>query len=192
MVVLSADILPQLRLTVDEYLQADLPEGNRYELVDGVIEVSPTPEYLHDHVLGELHRALILYQVKHPHAFDHISQRAGLVIPGQATVREPDLALYRDIRPIEGYVFWKESLPFWIAEATSPRQERRDLEEKRENYWRAGIDEYWIVHRSKRRVVVLSRGQDAWIEQVFTMGQDARSVVLPDFSLPVAKLFPQP
>lgn len=190
MVVLSADILPQLRLSVDEYLQADLPEGQRYELVDGVIEVSPTPDELHDYAIMQLVEKLFAYRQSHACAFAHLSTRSSVLIPNKTTIREPDLALYRVFQKSSQWSAWKKDCPFWLAEATSHDQEVRDLEEKREDYWIAGIQEYWVAHRQEQRVLVLSRGSNDWLEKVYYPNQNALSVCLPDFSLEVSALFP--
>ncbi len=192
MVVLSAKILPKLRLTVDEFLLADLPEGRRYELVNGVVEVSAIPGPLHDYAVVKLQEALLLYRARRPDAFAHISQRAALVVPRTGTVRQPDLALYRTFQAATNPLLWKKERPFWVAEATSPRHERRDLEEKRIDYWRAGVREYWILHRRQRRVLVLVRGERGWNEQVYESRETARSVTLPGFTLPVDSLYAHP
>jgi Uma2 family endonuclease len=190
MVVLSAHILPQLRLSVDEYLQADLPEGQRYELVDGVIEVSPTPDELHDYAIMQLVERLFAYRQSHAGAFAHLSTRSSVLIPNKTTIREPDLSLYQVFQKSSQWSAWKKDCPFWIAEATSHEQEARDLEEKREDYWMAGIQEYWIVHRQQQRVLVLNRESNDWLEKVYFPNQEAISVRLPGFSLPVSGLFP--
>ncbi len=188
-VILSPDALSGIRLEVDEFFQADLPEGFRYELVDGVVEVTPIPGMLHDDSMYVLLKALFAYLGDHPEAFRHLSQRSAIRIPGSASVREPDLALYRQWEPAEkGWEYWKEVIPFWVAETISKGQEKRDYQDKRHDYWLAGIDEYWIVDRDARRVTVLTRGPDDWVETVFAEQQEAAASSLPGFIIPVARL----
>jgi Uma2 family endonuclease len=191
--ILSASVLPSIRLTVDEYLQADLPEGQRYELVDGVIEMTPAPNRMHDEPIDTLQDLLYAYKRGRPGAFQHLSQRAGVPIPGSPTVREPDLALYdRWERPSRGLGAWKDVTPYWVAEVISPGQEKRDYEDKRHDYWLAGIQEYWIIDGQRRCVTVLARGENDWTETVFGDTQEAVSQALPGFAVPVARLVGSP
>ena len=139
-VILSEDAIPAVRMSVDEYLEADLPEGHRYELVDGVVEITPTPDPLHDSVVGVLSEAFILFRRAHASMIAHISQRAAVTSPVRATVRGPDLALYRQWdRHRRDVGAWKELTPFLVVEVISPGQRQRDLVEKRDDYWAAGI-----------------------------------------------------
>ena len=59
-------------------------------------------------------------------------------------------------------------------------------------YADAGVREYWIVLPETREIEIYSRltGDGYAAKSVFTKGQTARSVVLPDFSVEVAGLFP--
>lgn len=190
--ILSPKILPEIRMTVGEYLRADLPEGFRYELVEGVVEVSPIPAPSHDHPLDPLQEALYEYRRERPRAFAHMSQRAGVVIPRKSTVREPDLALYREWPEGNGsWELWRRIRPFWVAEIVSKARRKRDYEDKRREYWRAGIEEYWIVDVVERRVTLLHRGESSandWNEHVFSESDHAASRALPGFTIPVARL----
>ncbi len=191
--ILSPTALPCIRLTAAEYFSADLPDGQRYELVDGVVQMTPPPDRSHDESVDVLQEHLYAYKRQHPDAFRHLSQRAGLVVPHCETVREPDLALYHQWeRPLKGTGAWKEVTPFWVAEVVSPGQEKRDYEDKREDYWLAGVQEYWIIDGLRRSVTVLARRQDNWVETVFTDDQEARSHVLSGFAVPTAQLVGPP
>jgi Uma2 family endonuclease len=189
MVVLSHKALPDIRLTVDEYLQADLPEGQRYELVDGLVKMSPTPDTGHDETVNALYLAVYEYGKAHPGAIAHISQRACVPIPDQATVREPDLAVYAEWGGRQsGWQGWLRFTPFLVAEVVSAGQGVRDFGTKRQDYLLAGIPEYWIIDPQARRVTVLTRGQNDWVESVFGPDQEACSSVLPGFSISVSRL----
>lgn len=190
MVVLSPKVLKDIRLTVDEYLQADFPEGHRYELIDGVVEMTPTPDGLHDEVLGALEDALHEYRQKHPE-IRHRGLGASVPIPDSKSVREPDLALYREWQSgLRGWSIWKRFKPFWVAEVVSPLGESRDYDEKRRDYWTAGIEEYWIIDPQASRITVLTRGPVAWAESVYDRTATARSTALPGFAVPAARLLP--
>ena len=189
--ILSPDALPEVRMTVDEYLQADLPEGFRYELVDGVVEMAPTPGGDHDGPVGYLTEEFVICKRAHEGEIAHLSQRAGIVIPDKVRVREPDLVLYRKWEGKgRGYAVWKEFMPFLVVEVISPGQEQRDFVDKRKDYWLAGIEEYWIVDPRNETLTVLSRGAKEWEEAIYD--RPDQSYVTPrltDLEIRVGALF---
>jgi Uma2 family endonuclease len=133
--ILSPDAVSKVRMTVDEYLPADLPEGYRYELVNGVVEMSRIPGPAHDNPLARLTKLVYRYHIAKPHVIGHITLNGGVVIPGEDTVREPDLALYRTWPgDTESYEVWKQYVPFVVAEVVARGQSRRDYEDKRDDY----------------------------------------------------------
>ena len=79
--------------------------------------------------------------------------------------------------------------PVLAFEVVSKGGEARDYQVKREEYLAFGLREYWIVDPMARRVTVLIRDGDAWIERVFQGEQAAEGLVLPGFALPLAELW---
>jgi len=176
---------------VDEYLTADLPEGQRYELVDGAVEMTPIPGGEHDHPVSVLDEAFVVHKRAHPGEIAHISQRASVVIPGKVRVREPDLVLFRVWEyKGRGHGVWKEFTPFLVVEVVSLGQERRDFVDKREDYWAAGVEEYWIIDPMHGTLTVLARGATEWTEQRYDK-PDERYLTprLTDFEIRVGDLF---
>ncbi|MGB9626396.1 MAG: Uma2 family endonuclease [Phycisphaerae bacterium] len=184
--ILSPDAVSKVRMTADEYFQAELPEGYRYELVEGVVEISPPPGTQHDDGLERLAELLFDYRKAHPGSIAKIGLKAGVVIPGKETVREPDLCVYRHWpKNARGFEVWKERTPLVVIEAVSVGQARRDSEDKREDYLQAGVEEYWILDPHKECVRVLAREGSQWRETVFTEADTYRPAALPEFELPV-------
>ncbi len=189
--VLSHEILPEIRMTVDEYLRADLPEGYRYELVEGVVEVSPVPEIPHDSVLDNLHLHFSLYRRQRPDIVAHVTQRSAVALPDRQTAREPDFAVYgpKDMADKKGKS-WKDVTPLLVVEVVSLGQAHRDYHEKRRDYWDAGVGEYWIADPERRTLTVLTRGEAGWIEACFTDAQTYSPKQFPGLQLRVGDLFP--
>ena len=174
--VLSTDAIPQIRMTVDEYLEAILPEGCRYELVEGAVEMSPVPDVPHDSVVEAIHQLFVLYGQRDANAKLRVTQKSAVALPFRGTVREPDLAVYR--REASGQKKtprWKDMTPLLVVEVVSPGQETRDYTEKRRDYWDAGVAEYWIVDPQACRLTVLTRDSSDWKEQAF----DSKSAYAP-------------
>ncbi len=175
-----------VRMTVDEYLQADLPEGYRYELVDGEIQVTPAPGGQHDTVMDRLGEMLYAYKRRHPRRIQHISFRSGLPIPGKETVREPDVAVYArwTPKPADGSV-WKKNTPILVIEVVSIGGEHRDYHQKREEYARSKIEEYWIVDPGAADITVLTRARRPWQERVYGPGKSFACQCLPGLQVSV-------
>ena len=188
--ILNTDILPDVRMTIDEYLSADLPEGHRYELVGGVVMMSPIPDPAHDLVVDVLHALFVLYRARRPGVVANVTQRFAVIIPTRGTAREPDLGLYApDSSPGRAGRTWRNATPMLVVEVISPGHETRDYDEKRRDYWDAGVGEYWIADSQRKTLTVLTRHRLDWAEQVFAVGTTYQPAILPGLDIAVEKLF---
>jgi Uma2 family endonuclease len=72
-------------------------------------------------------------------------------------------------------------VPNLVCEILSPDSERRDRVEKLEIYAEAGIDEYWTIDLSRRRIRIHHLTPDGVYDagEEFACGQRLRSRVLP-------------
>jgi len=169
--------------TEDEYLALDT--NRLVELSDGRIEVLPTPPPFHQRIVTyvlELLRAFV------------VAGKLGEVLPAPLPVRlwpgklrEPDLVFVRPgritdpLQPPNGADLAIEV----VSEGDEDR--KRDLITKRDEYFRAGIQEYWIVDPEENRLTVLTPGKSGYeAHGEFTPGMTATSKLLPGFSLDVA------
>jgi len=188
--VLSADVLPKIRMSVDDYLSADFPEGYRYELVEGVVQVAPVPDRPHDYVIERLSRMFGRSGDRRPDIVSYITQRFAVTLLDRETAREPDLGLYGPSEsPRIPSKSWKIAKPLLVVEVVSPGQEARDYEDKRQDYWDAGVGEYWIADPQRETLTALVRGADGWIETVYDATMTYRPAILPGMEIRIAGLF---
>lgn len=129
---------------------ASLPEdGNRYEVVDGELLVSPSPSLLHQMAVVEL---LILLR-EHARRYELLC----LVAPADVTFSprrlvQPDLLVApfpNGHRPSRLEEIRHLAL---AVEVLSPATARADRYVKRRLYQSEGVDEYWIVEPAARLV----------------------------------------
>ena len=144
------------RYTVDEVL-AFPPDGNRYELVDGELLVTPAPAQAHQLLLGELYFRLYEYLRPYPSVARVFFSPADITWSAEEYV-QPDL-LVVPAREVTGN--WRDCQTLWLAvEALSPSSARHDRVTKRRLYQRKGVATYWIADLEGRLVEVWHPGDD--------------------------------
>lgn len=128
----------------------DLPgDGNRYEIVDGVLYVTPSPGVAHQWALS------LLFQMLSPYArsvgLDIMWSPADIQY-SERTVVQPDIFAFVH-RPGMSGRSWADVHPLvLVVEALSRSTRRRDRTIKRELYQSQRIDEYWIVDADRRTI----------------------------------------
>lgn len=125
-------------------------DGNRYELLEGTLLVTPQPAPPHQVVATRLTVALA----------SHLSGTgAALVVaPGElerapGTHLEPDLLVYPARFGMPGR--WTDITEWWLTvEILSPSSRVYDREYKCGAYLQLGVQEVWLVDLGERRVLV--------------------------------------
>jgi Uma2 family endonuclease len=163
-------------------------DGNRYEIVEGALFVTPPPRKRHQKAAGTIHALLWIYLESNPIGECYMAPLD--VKLSRKTVVEPDiLFVSRDrveIATEEGLI----AAPDLVVEVLSKSTRHRDLGAKRRTYAKNGVREYWIVDPDHRRVDVYTLQRGSLVKRVHaTSGEVASPLVLPGFSVPLAKLF---
>ena len=165
----------------DDFFQM---ETDRFiELVDGCIEVLPMPTWLHQRIVRWLARRMEDWTIIHDRGEILFAPLPLKLFPG--TIREPDILLAE--RTASGAVPAKyPSTALLVSEVVSEGGDARtrDLVEKRRDYARAGIAEYWIVDPAEKIITVLALdGTDYREHGRFAAGQVATSLVMAGFTV---------
>jgi Uma2 family endonuclease len=127
---------PGQLFTVDE-LDLMPDDGRRYELLDGVLIVSPRPRVLHQEVALEL---AVQLRAACPPKLRVIAEPA--VMLSRLTEFDPDIVVIRQehIRDVK-----LAEPPLLIVEVRSPSTALIDLSRKKAAYQQFGVPSYWIV-----------------------------------------------
>lgn len=128
------------RMTADQYL--GLPETReQYELVDGVVIVSPSATWGHQRIAREILLQLTQFLEAHPvgEAVSDVDVRLR-----DDLVLRPDVVFLTAAKAarVTGYI---AEPPDVVVEIVSPGAAERDLHEKRSDYESAGVAEYWVI-----------------------------------------------
>ena len=113
-------------------------DGRRYELLDGVLIVSPRPTTIHQVAAGRLYGVL---SGACPEDLCVVPEPA--VMLGPQTEFDPDLVVVR-MDHIGGAKFTEP--PLLVVEIRSPSTALIDLNRKKVAYERFGVSSYWIVN----------------------------------------------
>lgn len=180
---------PQGRWNESDFLE--LHTNRMAELVDGRLEILPMPTLQHQRMLIwllDVFRNAVAGQVG---ASVLIAPLPAKLFPG--TVREPDLLYIAPENAPAPDVKYPSHIDL-VVEIVSEGEEarRRDYEQKRIDYAKAGIAEYWIVDPQEECVSILVLEGTAYIDHaVFRSGQQARGLLLPGLSVDVKGLIGQ-
>jgi Uma2 family endonuclease len=137
------------RYTVDD-LEHFPRDGNRYELLDGVLLVTPAPGTPHQLVVSRISFALMNALMVPGHAFVFAT---GAVSFPPRTQLEPDILVVPARYPVKQK--WHEEREHWLAVEVYSRSSRiYDHDFKRDNYLRLGVKEVWLVDRIARSVEI--------------------------------------
>lgn len=124
------------------------PRGERWELVDGEVLVTPSPHWSHQRVVGALYRLIHAYVA---------GQRLGETFVSPLDVKlEPGLVMQPDLLVVPVGELRKRSDVIrhllLAVEVLSPSSARHDRVTKRPKYQRNAVPEYWIADGWSRTV----------------------------------------
>jgi Uma2 family endonuclease len=168
-------------ITVD-----DCDRRFRYELLNGVVIVSPPPsdgEVVSNDELGHLLRK---YQESPQGKNLDVTLYEREVITSVG-IRRVDRAIWIGFgRPIHS----KVDLPTIVVEFVSPGKRAwiRDYQQKRNEYLEVGCKEYWVIDRFRRTMTVYFQPPTEPRERVITESDTYTTPLLPGFELPLARL----
>ncbi len=173
-----------------KYDYLDLPGNRLVEFDNGRIEVLPMPSIRHQVVLGNIFVSLRVHVQSHE--LGTVLCAPIPVLVAALKFREPDIVFTRSAAPEESdgdkYLENAELVIEIVSEGASNR--KRDLIDKRADYAKAGITEYWLVDPETQEVTVLELQGSEYVELgPFGLSDVVRSTVVPGFEIPVSKVF---
>src|SRR5215207_3513065 len=157
-------------------LEEKLDTHRLIELVDGRIEVLPVPTEEHQSIVFFLTQAL--YAFVKPRRLGKVLFSGFRVRMRARNFREPDVVFLGSRSEAKrGNRFWRGA--DLVMEVVSEDDPDRDYVDKRSEYAKAGIREYWIVDPRTRSITLLTLKGRAYLERgVFKDGQAATSAQL--------------
>lgn len=169
-----------LKMTADEYLQ--LPDdGHRYELIEGVLYMVPSPLRIHQKV--SLRLTLLLDDFVEEHHLGELYNAPLDVHLSLADIYQPDI-IFVSAANAAILQDWIRGAPDLVVEILSPGTAQRDLGSKKKNYARYGVKEYWVVDPYEQRFEFYILEKDAFV-MAKPEGDLYRSPVVKGFELDI-------
>jgi Uma2 family endonuclease len=189
--VIRADHVPgpqQGEWTYSHYL-AIPDDGQRYEIIDGVLYMLPWPNVYHQAASGMISTYLCIH-VDFPDLGRVLAAPFDVKLSFK-TVVQPDLIVFLHKNgEIEALSKLVKNIPNLVVEIASPSTAKHDRQRKFQAYEQAGIPEYWIVEPNHRSVEVFALDAGTYCKVgVFRGEQTVISQVVPDFPVAVEQLF---
>lgn len=156
---LVTDTLPWGRpLTADDFLALQTPDdGQRYELLDGVLVVTPSPLVQHQRVVMAVSVALADACPPRLEVFGSPLD----VRLSDRTVVEPDVLV---VRREDATGPRLTGVPLLVVEVLSDSTRGHDLLLKRDRYADAGVPTYWVVEPVTAELAVLELAGGTYVE----------------------------
>ena len=180
---------PSSAITSAEELLKLPDDGFRYELVKGELRRMTPSGYTHGVIAANLTGPISVYV--RAHALGQVcgAETGFRIARAPDTVRAPDIAFIRQAR--RGSEPWPdgffEGAPDLAVEVLSPNDTAVDVEEKIDEWLRAGCALVWVVNPRRQPVSVYRPG--GLVNIVTEADTLDGGDLLPGFTLPVADIF---
>ena len=161
----------------------------KYYLIDGELCIKMAPTESHGEVASEVARHLGNYAV--PRDLGRVGVEVGFHPPGDRfTALLPDVSFISKARmtkrALSSYV---PLMPDLAVEVVSPSQSLAQVRRKAEVYLRHRTELVWLIDPEARTAEVWRRGSEQR-DSIDAEGELSGGAILPGFSLPLKRLFP--
>jgi Uma2 family endonuclease len=176
-------------LSVEDYLKLDEPPCTRYELSEGELIVTPSPNYYHNDIRDEFAARLRGF-VKN-RKLGVVTCETDVRLAGE-TVRRPDAAFMSAAR-LQGVDLHKVPLPApdLVIEVVSASDRADDLLLKVTQYLAAGVKAVWLFYSNIRLAYRYLAGKlEPEVRSAAAAHAFDEPALLPGFSVPLSEILP--
>ena len=187
----SMKTAPLKEWTYEEFMT--LPEGgaHRYEIIDGELFMTPSPNTRHQEISKNLLRIIDVFLLDNPLGKVFSAPYDVVFSQDPLQVAEPDLVF---VSKAHSSIITDQNIqgvPDLLVEILSPGTAATDRLVKRTLYERFGVLEYWIVDPKSETVQVFRLSDGRYGTSLeFRKEDDLDSPLLPGLSIPLSKVFP--
>lgn len=183
----EGEFLAGSRMTADEFLQI-IDEGHNYELIDGVVSMTPSPAPKHQSIAVEIVRQLANFLDTNPigEVLMETDLHLGQGRFGGDLVYRPEVVFYRTGR-MQETEDTLQGVPDVVVEIISRGSRRLDTGTKKADYERLGVGEYWLID-PKNETFTVYRLEDATFAEMLLTQESYSTNLIPGFTLDVVRI----
>jgi Uma2 family endonuclease len=164
-----------------DYIEA-LPDGERAELIDGVVYDMATPNTIHQKLIFRLSYSLGSYiESKSGSCEVYPAPFAVYLNKDNKTYVEPDISVICNKDKIDDKGC--NGAPDFIIEIVSQSTKRMDYGIKLFKYRSSGVREYWIINPLSRTINVFDFEHNDENSNSYTFDDEITSCIYPDFKI---------
>ena len=163
-------------------------DGECYEIVQGVLVMSPSPEFIHQKFVTRLTMYLGQTIILN-HLGEVITSPFDVVLAPQE-VYQPDIVvlLNKHLERLQKQCVM--GAPDLVVEVISPSSKLYDRVNKHMVYEKAGIPEYWLVNPRQQIIELFAlEGGKYYSLGIFSGEQTLPSRIVPEMAMPVSSFF---
>jgi Uma2 family endonuclease len=174
-------------MTPEEFDRDEFDDFWSYELINGVLIVSPIPSEEETDPNEYLGYMLTSYEENHPEGHTLDATLLERYVKTGKNRRKPDRVIWAGL----GRLPKQGETPTIIVEFVSSRKRdrERDYETKRKEYHKIKVKEYWIIDRFTQTMTVHSFEGGKPRKKIIQATESYQTKLLPGFTLPLARLF---
>jgi len=173
-------LLKSNEYTIDDIYA--LPEGQRAELIDGVIYNMSPPTIAHQRISNYLSTEISLYiRSKKGTCEVFTAPFAVFLSENNKNYVEPDISVICDKSKLENEKGCMGA-PDWIIEIVSPSTKQNDYGIKLFKYCNSGVREYWIVDYQKNRILVYNFENQTTVNE-YTFSDKVKTEIYEDLEI---------
>jgi Uma2 family endonuclease len=174
-----------MKVTREEYLDLE-DDGYQYDMIDGVLTMSPSPFFKHNDALLEIATQFRIYF--RSHKIGTVIAETDVYLSDNGDVLRPDITiiLKENYHIIKGHI---HGIPDIVVEVLSEATRKRDLGIKADRYLSNGVKEYWIIDPDEKTIALwINVDKRSWNKKE---GNVLKSSVLSGFVLKQEEVFPK-
>lgn len=167
-------------ITIEVFNKLEKDDGITYELVDGVILMSPRPNYRHQEIMSNLNLEIGNYLKGKPcKSFTEVELEL------EKEVIIPDISVICGLISTDFQRYNKA--PTIVIEILSPISRYVDTFTKLYKYEIIGVREYWIVNPKKEMITIYNFENKTNIE--YSKSEILKSIVFNDLEIDLSDIF---
>ena len=176
-------------LKLEEYTTEDiyaLPDGQRAELIDGVIYNMAPPTFNHQKILNYILTEINLYIRSKKDTCQVVPAPFAVFLNNDnKTYVEPDISVICDSQKIDGYGC--NGAPDWVVESVSPSTKSMDYGIKLFKYGNSGVREYWIVDPIRNTIMIYNFENETTVNE-YTFSDKVKAGIYEDLEIDFSEI----